>query len=183
MRLRKLTKMTTVNDGSRSLVESIMAPEVICVLGDWMKSTSFDAVLIGDLALCYHAKPRMTDDISFLVRKPSDIPQTAGSFKPAGPGAFRHNKTGIEVEVITSINVPQNVIDRVFDTAVVNCGVKIANASGLVALKLFRSSMQDRADIVALIKTSRVALTDFPLGSDRLSMFDELAAQANAESD
>jgi hypothetical protein len=50
VRLRKLTKMQTVNGGTRSLVQSAMSPEVIVALRDWAKSTA-SGVLIDGLGL------------------------------------------------------------------------------------------------------------------------------------
>jgi hypothetical protein len=35
MRLREITKMRTANTGTRSLFESVMAPELIAALNDW----------------------------------------------------------------------------------------------------------------------------------------------------
>jgi len=40
LRLRKLTKMQTVNDGTRSLIESVMLPDVILTLRDRAKGTA-----------------------------------------------------------------------------------------------------------------------------------------------
>jgi hypothetical protein len=186
MRLRKLTKMRTANDGTRSLVESIMAPAVIAALQDWTKRTSLNAVLIDDLALCYHAKPRMTQGICFLFKTPDDIPDTIAGFTRIRSNTFRHNKTGVDVEAVTpaSINAPMDVVDRVFATATESDGVRIATASGLVALKLcrVRLKMRDRADIVDLVKTGKVDLTDFRLGPDRLRAFEELVQAAKTES-
>lgn len=39
MRLRRLTKMRTPNDGIRSLVESSMSLDVIAALRDWTRTT------------------------------------------------------------------------------------------------------------------------------------------------
>ena len=50
MRLRKLTRMRAVNDGSRSLNGSVMNPELIIALRDWARSTD-PGVLIGGLAI------------------------------------------------------------------------------------------------------------------------------------
>lgn len=47
-----------------------------------------------------------------------------------------------------------------------------------MALKLFRLSRQDEADIVALIKTGRVDLSGFPLSAKKLSGFRELVEVA-----
>jgi hypothetical protein len=56
VRLRKLTRMRAVNDGSRSLNGSVMNPELIIALRDWARSTD-PGVLIGGLALSYCCKP------------------------------------------------------------------------------------------------------------------------------
>jgi len=47
-----------------------------------------------------------------------------------------------------------------------------------VALRLLRRSRQDEADIVALIKTERVDLTDFPLPAEKMSAFRKLVEAA-----
>ena len=86
MRLRKLTKMQTVNDGTRSLTESIMAPQVIIALQDWVKSSA-PGVLIGGLAVSYYAKPRYTDDITFIFSADAGIPNEIAGF--VRPGASR----------------------------------------------------------------------------------------------
>jgi hypothetical protein len=80
----------------------------------------------------------MTQGVCFLFKAPADIPDTVLGFTRIRPDVFEHKKTRVEVEAVapTSINVPENVIDRVFDTAVLSDGVRIATASGLVALKL-----------------------------------------------
>ena len=55
--LRDMSKMRTMNDGTRTLSESIMLPEVGDAIRDWVRSRG-GGVLIGDAALCYHARPR-----------------------------------------------------------------------------------------------------------------------------
>src|SRR5712672_1162308 len=100
MRLRKLTKMQTMNDGTRSLIESIMSPEVVAALRDWVRSTKSAAsgqaagVVIGGLGLSYHCKPRYTQDIDLLFLEPSNVPDAVGGFSRIGSG-FQHNPTGI----------------------------------------------------------------------------------------
>ncbi len=48
--LRDVRKMNGSNDGKRSLVESIMLPQVIAALKDWLTAVRADAVLIGGVA-------------------------------------------------------------------------------------------------------------------------------------
>jgi hypothetical protein len=77
--LRKLTKMQAINDGTRSLTESIMMPEVITALRDWAKAKAPSA-LIGALALSYYVKPRFTQDIDFLFAEDADVPDRVPGF-------------------------------------------------------------------------------------------------------
>jgi hypothetical protein len=83
--MRKLTKMQDINRGDRSLIESIMMPEVIVALRDWARSTG-SGVLVGVLGLSYHCKPRYTQDIDFLFLEPSDVPDAVGGFSQVWSG-------------------------------------------------------------------------------------------------
>jgi hypothetical protein len=60
------------------------------------------AVLIDDLALYFHAWPRMTQAICFLVEEPVDIPNTVAGFTRIRPDAFEHSRTHVEVEAIVA---------------------------------------------------------------------------------
>jgi hypothetical protein len=64
------------------------------------------------------------------------------------------------------VNVPLEVAQRVIEAATESDGIKIASASGLAALKLFRLSMRDKADLAALVKTGRVNVDGFALPSE-----------------
>src|SRR5208337_1340118 len=179
--MRKLTKMRDINRGDRSLIESTMMPEIIIALRGWARSTG-SSVLIGALALSYHCKPRYTQDIDFLFLEPSDVPDAVGGFSRIGSG-FQHNRTRIAVDIFTpsSINIPREVAEQVMGTVVLSDNIRVASASGLVALKLFRSSMQDRADIVALIKTGHVDLVGWPPPPDMLTAFEALVEIARTD--
>jgi hypothetical protein len=126
-----------------------MVPQIIAAIRDWAKSTA-SGVLIGALGLSYHCKPRYIQDIDFLFLESGDVPDTVGGFSRLASG-FQHNRTHIAVDIFTpsSMNIPRDVAERVIQTATPNDHIRVASASGLVALKLFRLSMQDRADIVA----------------------------------
>jgi len=181
--MRKLTKMRDINRGDRSLIESIMMPEVIVALRDWANSTA-SGVLIGALGLSYHCKPRYTQDIDFLLLELSDVPDAVGGFSRIGAG-FQHNRTRIAVDIFTpsSINIPRDVAEQVIGTATLSDDIRVASASGLVALKLFRSSMRDRADIVALLKTGHVDLSGWPLPPEMLPSFEALVELAKIDPD
>jgi hypothetical protein len=183
MRLREFTKMRTSNNGDRSLFESVMAPELIAALRDWVAQVP-NGVVIGGLALSYHVRPRMTQDLDVLFLNASDVPDQVGGFKRIRPHAFQHNRTHVEVEVITPdfVNIPTALAARVIATATLSDGIKIASASGLVALKLFRLSLQDKADIVALIKSGRIEdLSSFSLPPERMAAFEELKTAAQSD--
>jgi hypothetical protein len=80
------------------------------------------------------------------------------------------------------VKVPQAVLAKVIDTATESDGVRVASATGLVALKLYCLSFQDKADIVALIKTGGVSnLEAFSLPADKMAAFEELVAAARTD--
>jgi len=184
MEFRNVGAMNRINDAahSRSLTDSIMMPQVISAVRDWTKADA-GGVLIGGAALSFHVRPRMTQDLNFLVIDEAEMPRQAPGFTHIGPILFRHRETGVEVHVATStaIGVPSQVAEEVAQTAMLSDGVRVASESGLVAMKLFRRSRQDEADIVALIKTGRVDLTRFPLTPDKMSAFRELVEVATTD--
>lgn len=175
MRLREIDKMHTANQGNRTLLESVMMPEVAAALRDWCRADP-GGVLIGGLGLSYHVRPRMTQDIDFLFLSDGHIPEQVPGFKRLRAHAFQHNRTHVEIELVTPelVKVPKQVVDQVVATAITSDGVNVASASGLVALKLFRHSMQDQADIVALIKTGHVSLEGYDLPPKLITAYERL---------
>jgi len=159
-----IDKMNRVNDGSRTLFESIAIPEVSKALEDWSRSTQ-DCVLIGGCAVGYYAKPRSTFDVDVLFLTDSDIPLSVDGFKKTRGHAFQHNKTHVEIELVTPelIHISRHLVQKVFDTARVSDGVRIASPQGLVALKLGRFSRQDQTDIETLMNIETVELDNWPL--------------------
>lgn len=177
MKIRDLIKTVRMNDGYRTLFESILVPEVIVAIKDWIKaSSSTNMVLIGGLALSYYVKPRATQDAGFLFLQSADIPELVNGFKRNRKSAFQHNKTHVEIELVTPelIGIDKSIALMVFQTAIEQDGIKVANPSGLVSLKLFRFNLQDQADIVELIKTGKVDLKGWPLPKDKVHQFEEL---------
>ena len=176
MKIRDLFKMTDKNDGSRTLFESTMIPEIVKVLQDWRKENT-DCILIGGLALAYHSIPRMTIDVDFLFFSENNIPDTVRGFKRIRPHAFQHNETHVEIELLTGefLKISPVIVKNTFETAIESNGLKIASASSLVALKLYRLSMQDKADIVSLLKFSNVSdLSEYNLPENMMKNFQEL---------
>ena len=101
--IRNLAKMRHINDSehTRTLFESVMMPEVVMALQDWIRGGAH-GVLIGGAALSYHVRPRFTQDLDVLFLQASDIPAQISGFKRTRPSAFQHNKTHVEVEVVST---------------------------------------------------------------------------------
>lgn len=169
--LRVLKSLQLANDGSRSLLHSILVPEVKHTLEEWRKDNAHaKAVLIGGVALSFYIKPRYTEDADFLYLHVADIPKTVKGFKAHRKGAFEEVRTQVEVETVSheSFNgaVPISIIRKVFDTAVTSDSIKVASKEGLVALKLYASRHKDDTDIVELLKAfPYIELDDWPLGA------------------
>jgi hypothetical protein len=69
MTIRFLGKTRGPNDGTRTLEESTLAPELIVALKDWKAGTDHAPLLIGGLALSYHVKPRLQHQSSGVQRR------------------------------------------------------------------------------------------------------------------
>lgn len=159
-------KWYNINDGTRSLMESIVVPEVAAALKAFQIGHGSDnAVLIGGLALSFYSLPRTTQDVDFLFMSAGQIPSFVDGFKKTRDHAFTHKQTGVEIEVLDPVflKMSEQLAQVVFDTANLIDNIRIASKSGLVALKLGRWSRQDQADIEALFKTGNIDVSPFPL--------------------
>lgn len=147
---------------SRPLLESVVVPEVSAAISDWIGS-NVPGVLIGGLALSFYGKPRYAADIDVLFISDNYVPKTIPGFTKIRDHAFQHNKTHVEVEVLSPkfSGTPTGLVKAVVNTAVESSGMKVASASGLVALKLQRGSLQDQADIEQLINTVDIDLDPY----------------------
>lgn len=169
MKLRKLN-----NDDNRTIIESILVPELIQAFKDWPKQ---NCVLIGGLALSYYVKPRTTTDIDILYQSEQNIPSQANNFKRNKDHSFKHKLTGVEIETLTPnfINIPQDLIQQIFDTAIKTEDCLIASPAGLISLKLHRNSFQDRADIAALLqKYPNIDITNYNLNQELTNKFNKI---------
>ena len=183
MALRNVSKMNVANDGTRTLFESTVMPSSILALREWSQAQA-GGVLIGGVGFSYHARPQMTLDLDFLFFSDSDIPDCLPGFRRNGPYAFEHDGTHVEVKIVTAdhIGVPCGVVAKVIGTATESDGIRVVTAAGLIALKLYRLSMQDKADIVALIKSRRVSgMAEFRLPADKTATFDALVDAAKSD--
>ncbi len=184
MRLRDLTKTRTANGGNRTLMESILYPEVVAAL-EQLRRNGWPptGVLIGGIPLSFHVKPRATQDIDLLFLTPEAIPAAMEGFRRLRSNAFEHLQTGVEVEVVSpaTINIGMGLARAVFETAVMTNGIRVASPSGLVALKLQRLHAIDEADIVQLIQTGAIELSAFSLTDGQLAAFARLQVRAALE--
>lgn len=171
-----IEKMNRLQDGTRSLFESIAIPEVAQALKDWNANHNSSGVVIGGCATSYHAKPRATTDLDVLYLSQQDIPTDVTGFRKHRSGAFLHQQTHVEVEVVhpTAINISNEMAKAVFDHAEIVNGVRVASPSGIVALKLHRLKNHDVGDIVAMHDTGRVDLSKFPLTQKHLDDYNEV---------
>lgn len=176
VKLRDIKKMNSMNNGSRSIFESIAIPEVEQSLKQWKKNISDIGILIGGCAVSYFTRPRSTTDVDILYLNITDIPKEIDGFRKNRPGAFEHKQTGVEIEVLTpkSINLSDELSKKIDETKMFIDGMYVASPSGLVALKLQRLKRYDEGDIAALIETGKVDLSGWPLSDEQLEKFNEI---------
>lgn len=184
MKLRDLFNCNFVNDGKRSLTESILIPEVAKAIEDWVKNVPPNiGALIGGLALSYYTKPRSTTDGDILFLNEADIPSKVEGFKRTRPGAFLHKQTHVEIEVLTpkSINMLPEIAKKIIETSEKHGKFNIASREGLIVSKLGRFSMQDQADIISLLKLGAVNLDSFDLPEKFENRFNKMLEQLKEE--
>lgn len=176
MRYRDIRKCNTANTGYRTLMESILVPEVAKAIDDWKNNAHCKAVLIGGLALAYYTKPRFTTDADFLFMSAKEIPTSVSGFKRNRNLAFEHIETGVEIEVLTpeSINMPLDLAQDISNTAIEKDGFVIASREGLIAAKLLRFKLQDQSDIEALMELGPVNMDSFHLPSNAVENFNKV---------
>ena len=152
--MRNVGSFKWLNDGIRSICESIIYPEVEIALNDWKTFSSSNSVLIGGLAYSFYCKPRATQDIDLMFLSLDDIPNSVFGFKRIRNHSFQHNKTHVEVEVLDPdyLDFNKKLIERVFLDSVESDGIKIASPKSLVVLKLNRYNQRDKSDIDDLLK-------------------------------
>lgn len=165
MRAREL--ISRLNSGENlTLLESIAVPEVGKALQQWIKNAPKDRdwILIGGNVVGFYTKPRATMDVDVLFRG-EFLPDQVVGFKKNRAHAFTHKDTHVEVEALTPeyLKLPNEVVEKVFQTSVEINGVQIPSPAGLVALKLYRQTLQDLADIQAVVDKQQVDLTDWPV--------------------
>jgi hypothetical protein len=188
--MRNIWKSKWENDGFRSLYESVIYPEVIKALDDWKRFGPDNCVLIGGLALSYYVKPRPTEDIDLIFLSEEDVPKEVYRFKKNRKHSFEHTSTGVEIETLTPEHLKRTrgMFKKVFDTAIESDGIKVASPLSIIALKLGRFNLYDRADIVKLIKHCRVRnieidFTGYDLTPDEINRFNTVTDEDDTHND
>ena len=175
------------HNSTSTVLNSILVPEVKEALVSWIKNSGGSGVLIGGLALSFYVKPRYTADVDLLFLEDSDIPDTVPHFKRMRKHAFQDNRHHVEIETTTTAlfaNVTQALVLKVIQTATRDSGIRIASKEGLVALKLCAARMQDKADIVSLLKEyPNMKLVGWPLTTQHKLLLVQLRKQAKKETD
>ncbi len=133
-----------------------------------MNEKAVPHVVVGGIALSFHAGPRFTKDIDFLLRAEDvegfkTVLKTLGYVVEAIPWTFKntnitlHRLTKFDGEDYLTIDMLVGNEKRhgeIIENAVVEeteyGPVRIASREDLIWLKRFRNSQQDRADIEAL---------------------------------
>lgn len=139
-------------------------PEVDNTFNDWINNTEdINQVLIGGMALVNYDIDRTTTDVDFLFLSKEEIPTDVYGFKHHRKSAFQHNKTHVEVEVVTgnTINISNEFVEKIFDTAYDKGKFKIASPSAIIAIKLGRFNEVDKEDIVNLYKNYNINIDVF----------------------
>lgn len=165
-----------INDGSRTLFESTLAPEVLAALQAWKKANIQNAVLVGGLAVSFYGLARYTMDVDFLFASSSDVPIFIEGFKKLRDHAFMHKATNVEVEVLDPhyLGWSEELGKAILNSAITIDGIKVVSRAGLIATKLTRFSRQDQADIEHLLKAGSVDMSKFPLTEKQKQNFESI---------
>ena len=179
--VRNFEKMVAPNDGTRTLFESIISRDVIAALGDW-RQTGLGGVLVGALALSFHATPRLADQIELLV--PDDVDQSEPTgFERVGKRTLIHRETSTEVLLFTpdALGLLAETVEHILATTVTSDAIEIASPAGLVAVLLADPWARASADIVALLRLGHVDLGAWELSSEHRDRLAGLQIEADDE--
>jgi hypothetical protein len=174
MRLKELVERLNTGEGLQ-LVESILVPEVDLAFKDWVTQADGNWMLIGGIVVGYYTKPRTTMDVDVLYPSKAEIPDAVIGFKRTRPMAFQHNKTHVEIEVISpeGINLPIELYQQVYDTSIMTDNIRVPSANGLVALKVAANRPQDVADIYAICQKQDISLKGYSVPLDKLKEIEQ----------
>ncbi len=170
MVIRNLKEMQTANDGTRSLLASVLNDSLLQALKDWSAVHPRNCVLIGGIGLSFYVKPRFTQDLDFLFLSENAVPLSVEGFKRTRPHAFEHKESKVEVEVLTPVFLKMSVdrVRKIIETGSEQDGVNVASREGMIVSKLERWELQDQADIQALLESGPVNLKGWQLSDEEI---------------
>jgi hypothetical protein len=178
--------MTFSRSPSATLLNSALVADVGSTLIRWASTTKgMHGVLIGRLALAFYSRPRMTTEIHMLFISHDDIPTTVDGFDKHSTSAFKDKSTNIEIELVsaTTINIPPEVVAKVFETARNIEGMRVASREGLIVLKLYgmltpKRKRGDTADIQTLLETDpKASVSGWPLTTYQREVLEDIRAE------
>ena len=142
--------------------------------------------LVGGLALGAHlSQPRATQDVDVLMASETDLETIAGltqaKFRRVRPHALAHRETGVVVELLTPQFLRQDeaISTSALSSAQTVNGVPVAGKEALIATKLQRASLQDRADIERLLRAhGALDLSAYPLTTQQQALYEEILVRS-----
>lgn len=154
--LRDMRIFQSTTCAGRSLLQSVLMPEVGAALAAWIKASGPNkGVLIGGLAVSFYIKPFVTTDVDLLFLSEEDIPKDVPGFTHDRGRAFQDSTYQVTIDTFTPASfggtIPDAIARQVVSTAIENSGMRIASREGLIAMKLCRRSLRDQADVVDIL--------------------------------
>lgn len=167
-----------------SITESIELKSALYDIINILDKNNIDYALIGGLALSFLTQPRATQDIDIILKSEDDLSRLKLSlddkFKKYRSHAIEHKRTGVEIELLTPsfLNIDQSIFDIAINTAkkqkYKDGFVNVIDHNAIVALKLFRASRRDLADIEDVARKYKIDVSDYNLDIDKLKILSEI---------
>ena len=161
-----------INSGDRTLAESTLHRHLFDALQAFVNGTNPERyVLIGELAVSYHAKPRYTTDAELLFATETDLPVRVVGFTRVDERSFQHDESKVVIAMFSpaSLELDGELLRKIFATSVKHAGLFIASPEGLIALKLLRQSYSDLASIAALLVRRTIDMSAWQLSITELA--------------
>lgn len=186
--IKAASRLRTIRGPVSTIHASSVHPDVHKALVAWIKATAQEkdvnrGVLIGALALMFYADARSTQDVDLLFIHEQDIPSEVQGFKHHRPHAFEHKSTGVEAEIVTcgSVKLPEVTARKVYHTAVVHDGIKVASREAMFVLKLHAAANEpkrkfgDLGDIQRMLNSGDIpSLDGWTITPKMQLLFDEV---------
>jgi|GEM_PF-6754781 hypothetical protein len=134
----------------KELCHAALDQRVQTALDKWRNSRTFGrsksihvkGLLVGDLAMNFHAKYRDADELEILYPEPSSIPGGVDGFTRHHKGVFQENGSKLEVWTHTpkSLHLPDAVAKIIRKSGYnVHEGLMVASLECMIVLKLYAS--------------------------------------------